>query len=383
MEIPSRTGYKFLGWATTSDAVEPEYLAGANYTLNSDVDLYAVWEALYVISYDVADIELQYKEKDVDVNLSSVIPVMENREFLGWTTTEGSDVAEYNAGDVYSANADLTLYSVWKNLYVDIALEEKSASGNLRYYEVDGLQYTLTENADNVLTVMPQKDMLIEVVEKETADSIYTVSTKYYFVDYETLTYSEISLDFFTYNKGNASIRVNENTGIRFLSNLSTLAKKQEEDFVIEEYGFIVARQKLLDAANAQLNFDFAKHVKGVAYNKYDGTNIIFDSSNDEYHVISGVLCNIPESAYNEKVTSKTYAKISINGQSFTVYGEPVSASLYEIAKSLVDSEEISDEIRTELENIISKVETVPEPDPEPDTELDNEIEIEVDDLFN
>jgi len=43
---PTRTGYSFLGWATTSDAIAPEYQPGDTYTVDEDVTLYAVWESM-------------------------------------------------------------------------------------------------------------------------------------------------------------------------------------------------------------------------------------------------------------------------------------------------------------------------------------------------
>ena len=44
---PTRTNYKFLGWATTASATTAQYAAGANYTENAAVTLYAVWELDY------------------------------------------------------------------------------------------------------------------------------------------------------------------------------------------------------------------------------------------------------------------------------------------------------------------------------------------------
>ncbi len=44
--IPTRDGYKFLGWATTANATSAEYQAGARFTANSDTTLYAVWEKI-------------------------------------------------------------------------------------------------------------------------------------------------------------------------------------------------------------------------------------------------------------------------------------------------------------------------------------------------
>ncbi|MBR3611184.1 MAG: hypothetical protein IKL57_07000 [Oscillospiraceae bacterium] len=43
-EVPTRKWHKFLGWATSKDAEEPEYFPGDVYILNEDVDFYPVWE---------------------------------------------------------------------------------------------------------------------------------------------------------------------------------------------------------------------------------------------------------------------------------------------------------------------------------------------------
>lgn len=42
---PVRTGYNFLGWATSSTATSATYSAGGSYTKNETVTLYAVWQA--------------------------------------------------------------------------------------------------------------------------------------------------------------------------------------------------------------------------------------------------------------------------------------------------------------------------------------------------
>ena len=43
-EIPTRSGYTFLGWATNRKASEPEYQPGDRFTANANTVLYAVWE---------------------------------------------------------------------------------------------------------------------------------------------------------------------------------------------------------------------------------------------------------------------------------------------------------------------------------------------------
>jgi hypothetical protein len=41
---PTRSGYEFLGWATTSTATTATYQSGASYTANAGTTLYAVWK---------------------------------------------------------------------------------------------------------------------------------------------------------------------------------------------------------------------------------------------------------------------------------------------------------------------------------------------------
>lgn len=45
-EIPTRTGYEFLGWSTSSTATSATYSAGGNITLSQNTKLYAVWGML-------------------------------------------------------------------------------------------------------------------------------------------------------------------------------------------------------------------------------------------------------------------------------------------------------------------------------------------------
>jgi len=50
---PTRSGYNFLGWSTSSTATSATYSAGGNYTTNESITLYAVWQVpiLYLYSY--------------------------------------------------------------------------------------------------------------------------------------------------------------------------------------------------------------------------------------------------------------------------------------------------------------------------------------------
>lgn len=44
---PTRTNYAFIGWGTSASAKTVAYAAGANYTANAEITLYAIWELNY------------------------------------------------------------------------------------------------------------------------------------------------------------------------------------------------------------------------------------------------------------------------------------------------------------------------------------------------
>ena len=114
---PTRTGYTFKGWATSSDG-SAAYAAGASYTENKETTLFAVWEInTYTISYDANGgcnaPEDQIKTYGQTAIISSEEPFRNRYKFIGWSTSSSGDVI-YQAGDNYTENADLALFAVWE-----------------------------------------------------------------------------------------------------------------------------------------------------------------------------------------------------------------------------------------------------------------------------
>lgn len=60
---PTRTNYNFLGWGTSASSTTVAYSPGDNYTGNSAITLYAIWELAY-LSPTVSDIRLDRCESD-------------------------------------------------------------------------------------------------------------------------------------------------------------------------------------------------------------------------------------------------------------------------------------------------------------------------------
>lgn len=117
---PSRTGYAFKGWATSASG-SVAYAAGATYSANAAVTLYAVWQAItYKITYNANGGSgapgQQTKTYGKTLTLSTTKPTRTNYNFKGWATSTKGSVA-YASGASYTANAAITLYAVWELAY--------------------------------------------------------------------------------------------------------------------------------------------------------------------------------------------------------------------------------------------------------------------------
>ena len=130
---PTRTGYSFLGWSTSSSTTTATYSAGGSYTANSAATLYAVWKAnTYKVTYNAnggsGAPSAQTKTYGVTLKLSSTIPTRTNYTFKGWATSASATTAAYSAGGSYTANAAVTLYAVWELAYKKPSISNVSVS---------------------------------------------------------------------------------------------------------------------------------------------------------------------------------------------------------------------------------------------------------------
>ena len=119
---PTRTGYSFLGWSTSSSATSATYSAGGSYTANSAATLYAVWKAnTYKVTFNAnggtGAPSAQTKTYGKTLTLSSTKPTRTNYNFKGWATSASATTAAYSAGGSYTSNAAITLYAVWELAY--------------------------------------------------------------------------------------------------------------------------------------------------------------------------------------------------------------------------------------------------------------------------
>ena len=138
-----RTGYIFIGWATSSTATTPTYDDGQSVknlttTSGGTVKLYAVWQAnAYTIKFNknggsgtMADLALKY---DTAKALTANAFQRPNYNFLGWATSSGAISATYTDKQsvknlVSTPDGSITLYAVWQ-----VVREVTSLTAHQRY----------------------------------------------------------------------------------------------------------------------------------------------------------------------------------------------------------------------------------------------------------
>lgn len=130
---PTRTGYNFKGWSTSSSATSASYTAGSKITLSSSDTLYAVWSLkTYTVSYNANGgtnaPSSQKKDYGKDLVLTSSKPTWSGYAFKGWATSPSGSVV-YSAGATYSSNASVTLYAVWQLITYTVTYNANGGSG--------------------------------------------------------------------------------------------------------------------------------------------------------------------------------------------------------------------------------------------------------------
>lgn len=157
---PTRSGYTFLGWSTSSNATSASYSAGSSYSSNADLTLYAVWKEVstYTLSYNAngGSGAPSSQSGATSYAVSSTVPTRQGYTFLGWSKSSSASTASYKPGSTINLSSNTTLYAVWNpaatikldnpyNATIDFASQE--------YY------YTFTPTANGDYTIESWGDL--------------------------------------------------------------------------------------------------------------------------------------------------------------------------------------------------------------------------------
>ena len=157
---PTRKGYTFVNWNTKADGTGNSYAAGASYTSNAAVTLYAQWKAnTYTVAFNgngstsgsMSNLSMTYGTAK---NLTANAFAKTGYTFNGWNTkADGSGTSYANKASVKnltSANGGtVTLYAQWKeNTYTVAFNGNGSTSGSMSNLSMTyGTAKNLTANA--------------------------------------------------------------------------------------------------------------------------------------------------------------------------------------------------------------------------------------------
>ena len=171
---PTRSGYTFLGWSTSSSATSPTYYGGDTITSYGSRILYAVWEQNTTTYYaylkynanggsgapgqQSASITAVSASGSKSFTISFTEPTRTGYEFLGWSTSSSATSASYQPGGTISVSygSTTTLYAVWKQITITI-------SGTPDQYGVVGTswRFTPTLNVSGCTLTVSGADWLV------------------------------------------------------------------------------------------------------------------------------------------------------------------------------------------------------------------------------
>lgn len=144
--IPTKNGYTFKGWGLSEDDTTVDYVAGASYTTDADIVLYAIWTPwTHTVQFNLnggtGTVPSSFtKTTDVDVMIPEGNITKTNCVFKCWSTTaSGSGGKNYYVGDAYDATKNggtVTLYAIWKERKILIYKATKNCEA-VEFVETD------------------------------------------------------------------------------------------------------------------------------------------------------------------------------------------------------------------------------------------------------
>ncbi len=151
----TRTNYTFAGWNTAADGTGDPYAAGAPYTANAAVTLYAQWALnTYAVAYNGNGStggtapSNQTKTHGINLTLSGAgTLVRAGYTFVNWNTAPNGSGASYAAGAAYTTDAAVTLYAQWTALPTyTVSYNGNGGTGGapLNQIKIQGVNLTLS-----------------------------------------------------------------------------------------------------------------------------------------------------------------------------------------------------------------------------------------------
>lgn len=150
--VPTKNGYTFLGWSTSSTATSATYSAGGTYSTNASATLYAIWKKTLTITYDTNTGSGTFPSQSTDIynstasatfTLNANQPTKQYYKFMGW----GNGNNTYQPSQSVTISNDLPLTAIWELDYISpqIPSSIKAVRANSNHEEEDTGTYGLLQ----------------------------------------------------------------------------------------------------------------------------------------------------------------------------------------------------------------------------------------------
>jgi uncharacterized repeat protein (TIGR02543 family) len=127
---PTRAGYTFAGWSTTSSGSAVSFTSGYTHGQSADFTLYALWTAgSLVVTYDAkggSSVSNSSTSSGASISSAPTAPTRTGYTLSGWSATDGGTVVTFPFA--HGKTANFTVYAIWSANALTIAYDEQSGS---------------------------------------------------------------------------------------------------------------------------------------------------------------------------------------------------------------------------------------------------------------
>lgn len=238
---PTRSGYTFLGWSTSSSASSASYSSGSSISISSNTTLYAVWKknptTSYTVNYNANGGSVSPSSATVTAGNSVTLPTPSKTATItynanggsgapssqnvslscsGWSTSSTASSASYSCGSSYKPTANTTLYAVWGKGTSTLSSTKPTRAGYTFLGWANDKNATSAEFQSGTKVSLKDNVTIYAIWQADTStpvpDDVLTVRTKSLRLDLEEVVNGRSTITMKRTNLGNCKLVVSCST---------------------------------------------------------------------------------------------------------------------------------------------------------------------------
>ena len=238
---PTRSGYTFLGWSTSSSASSASYSSGSSISISSNTTLYAVWKknqtTSYTVNYNANGGSVSPSSATVTAGNSVTLPTPSKTATITYNANGGSGApssqnvslscsgsstsstassASYSCGSSYKPTANTTLYAVWGKGTTTLSSTKPTRAGYTFLGWANDKNATSAEFQSGTKVSLKDNVTIYAIWKADTStpvpDDVLTVRTKSLRLDLEEVVDGRSTITMKRTNLGNCKLVVSCST---------------------------------------------------------------------------------------------------------------------------------------------------------------------------